>query len=354
MKFKLYNLEERIVLDASGADNNHAEAHGEFSAALADAASIPDGIGENAADISPNSQPEALLAREILFVDPSAPGAEKLLDALRPGVEVINLSATQDGVAQIADALSSRNGLDAIHILSHGQPGQIRLGTSFVTASDLTAYTTELTAWGQALRPGGDILFYGCEIAANESGQALIQGLASATGADVAASMDLTGAAALSGNWTLEFQTGSIEAALPFDPSAYDTTLNFYGWARSAASRQAFLQSAGEPVFVDAAGNTYITGVFSGTVDFDPSTGETWLTSTDATNDVFILKLNADGTLAWARSVGGSGNDQGYGIAVDGSGNVVVTGIFNSANADFDPDQALRSCQQPEVMTYFC
>ncbi len=55
-------------------------------------------------------------------------------------------------------------------------------------------------------------MLYGCDVAADATGQSFVQQLAALTGADVAASTDLTGSSALGGIWSLEFATGSIEA----------------------------------------------------------------------------------------------------------------------------------------------
>ncbi|MBL4590027.1 MAG: DUF4347 domain-containing protein, partial [Alphaproteobacteria bacterium] len=56
--------------------------------------------------------------------------------------------------------------------------------------------------------------FYGCNLAESIDGQGLIQGIASLTGADIAASTDLTGAEVLGGDWVLEYSTGDIEAGI--------------------------------------------------------------------------------------------------------------------------------------------
>ncbi len=91
----------------------------------------------------------------------------------------------------------------------------------------------------------------------------------------------------------------------------------------------------GRGVVVDGAGNTYITGSFSGAVDFDPGAGTTTLTSAGSA-DVYVLKLDSSGDFVWAKSVGGAGLDQGWRLAVDSSGNVHLAGIF-LGTADFDP-----------------
>lgn len=102
-------------------------------------------------------------------------------------------------------------------------------------------------------------------------------------------------------------------------------------WAHGAGST-AF--DAGNAIAIDAQGNTYTTGFYAGTVDFDPSSGVYNLTAT-GNSSMFILKLNAAGNLVWAKSIGGDGRVEGNGIAVAPSGNIYITGMF-SGTVDFD------------------
>ncbi len=86
----------------------------------------------------------------------------------------------------------------------------------------------------------------------------------------------------------------------------------------------------------DLSGNQYVAGYFSGTVDFDPGAGVTNLTSAGS-YDIFIAKYDSEGSLVWAKRIGSStGNDVAWGLALDASNNVHVTGYFNGV-ADFDP-----------------
>lgn len=91
-------------------------------------------------------------------------------------------------------------------------------------------------------------------------------------------------------------------------------------------------------VDVDSGGNVYATGYFSGTVDFDPGPGDASLTA-DGVNDAFVAKYDPDGDLMWAKKIGGNGDNRGNSIALDGVGNVLVTGRF-SGTVDLDPDAA--------------
>ncbi len=85
----------------------------------------------------------------------------------------------------------------------------------------------------------------------------------------------------------------------------------------------------GQATATDAAGNVYVTGYFSGTATI----GGTQMISAGG-RDIFVAKYNASGVLQWLRRAGGSGSDEGYGIAVDASG-VYVTGYF-SLTANFN------------------
>jgi len=93
--------------------------------------------------------------------------------------------------------------------------------------------------------------------------------------------------------------------------------------------------NSGEDIYVDAVGNIYTTGLFWGTVDFDPGPGTFNLTSA-GTSDIFITKQDPSGLLIWAVRMGGTGNDEGFSITVDLAGNVLTTGHFRNT-VDFDP-----------------
>ncbi|MEP1097586.1 MAG: T9SS type A sorting domain-containing protein [Cyclobacteriaceae bacterium] len=93
-------------------------------------------------------------------------------------------------------------------------------------------------------------------------------------------------------------------------------------------------------VAVDAIGNIYITGLFQGTVDFDPSSGVFNLTSFPGFSaDAFWAKYDANGNFLNAYAWGGSGYDQGNDIEVSSSGEVYIIGDFEST-VDFAPSAA--------------
>ena len=100
---------------------------------------------------------------------------------------------------------------------------------------------------------------------------------------------------------------------------------------------------------VDALGNVYATGSFTGTTDFDPNSGVFNLTATHT--DIFILKLNSLGGLVWAKALTNTipgqcvycgGINVGYGIDIDSSGNVYTIGYF-SDTIDADPGTGVQN-----------
>lgn len=108
-------------------------------------------------------------------------------------------------------------------------------------------------------------------------------------------------------------------------------------WASAIGSAT---NDVGNAIAVDASGNTYVTGSFTGTnVDFDQGAGTANL-SAAGNLDVFVAKYNTNGQYQWAFPIGGSSastNDIGYSITTDANSNVFVSGVYNNAVVDFNP-----------------
>src|SRR5439155_1437094 len=90
-------------------------------------------------------------------------------------------------------------------------------------------------------------------------------------------------------------------------------------------------------IAVDAAGNAYVTGLTDST-NF-PTTAEAFQAAFGGGGgDAFVTKLNPTGSaLVYSTYLGGSGSDQGLGIAVDASGNAYVTGGTRSTDFPTTP-----------------
>jgi hypothetical protein len=111
----------------------------------------------------------------------------------------------------------------------------------------------------------------------------------------------------------------------------YDADGN-YIWAKSIGSTGADVSNE---IVTDESGNIFITGYYNSTVDFDPDAGTANLTSAGS-SDIFMAKYNSVGSLLWAKSIGGTSTDDSRDLALDGSGNIFITGSYYGT-ADFDP-----------------
>ena len=151
--------------------------------------------------------------REVAFVDRGVEDSQALADGLGDNVEVIYLDADSNGLEQMVAALEGQQSIDAVHVLSHGDVGELKLGTLTLNGDNLSDYASTLETLGQSLSETGDLMLYGCYVGADESGRGFIDAFAGLTGADVAASDDLTGAGDLGGDWDLEVESGAIETS---------------------------------------------------------------------------------------------------------------------------------------------
>jgi hypothetical protein len=149
---------------------------------------------------------------EIAFIDSQLPDYQGLIQGLDRNVQIVVLDSTGNGLNQITQTLGSYQDLDAIHLFTHGFAGGLQLGNSILNAGNLADNYTFLNSIGSALSAEGDLLFYGCNVGAETTGQVFLQEISSITGADVAGSTDLTGNAGLGGDWDLEYVVGSVEA----------------------------------------------------------------------------------------------------------------------------------------------
>jgi hypothetical protein len=100
-------------------------------------------------------------------------------------------------------------------------------------------------------------------------------------------------------------------------------------WARSAGGSGSDLA---RNVRVDAKGNTYVVGTITGSVTFGAGAGAVNLV-TEGPKDGFLAKYLPDGSLSWVKRIGGTASDEAWGLALDPSGNPVVTGVFDGTVA---------------------
>lgn len=153
----------------------------------------------------------------IVFIDSSVQDYQSLIAGIKPGTEVAVLDPVRNQVEQIGEYLAGRSNISSLYIVSHGDSGSLQLSQTKFGLEALNNNSNALQSWSKSLTANADILLYGCNVAASEQGTVFVKQLSRITGAAVAASTDLTGSAALGGDWDLEATTGKIEASLAFE-----------------------------------------------------------------------------------------------------------------------------------------
>ncbi len=330
-----------MVFDGAGvaagqAAGDHAHQTASHAAHAPDAhAPAATGGGTMAADPSASGgrqlTPEnpSRKAAEIVFIDGSLPDIPTLLQSVDPNAKVVLLDPARDGVDQIAATLAHESGVSAVHILSHGTEGNLQIGTADLNARSMsTAYAGDLATIGAALTADADVLLYGCDFAKGDSGMAAMNALAAATGADIAASSDTTGAASLGGDWVLEAETGQIETdaaislaaqqdwqhTLTITASGSETLVN-----EITTGIQQTATTSGKQIAADANGN-YVA---------------VWEDLSSGVSEVYARKYAADGTPATAAFQVSTTNTNAHdtpSVAMDANGNFVVA--WRAANED--------------------
>lgn len=156
------------------------------------------------------------------------------------------------------------------------------------------------------------------------------------------------------------YVTGSFQGTVDFDPGAgVDQRISAgsgdvfvarfdengaYVWVRTFGGSG---NDSVAGIAADNAGAVYVTGRYTGTVDFDPGVGIDQHTSMGAATDIFITQIESDGSYGWTAAVGAGLDDAGQGLALDSYNNLYVTGFYGytSTNAyspiDFDPGEGV-------------
>ncbi len=164
----------------------------------------------------------------LVFVDPTVEDYQSLIRELNPDTDAIILNPDQGGIAQITEVLAHYCNIRSLHILSHGFPGVLCLGSSLIDGDRLDAYADQLQSWNRSLVPQASLFLYGCNVAQGAQGAAFVEKLAMLTDTTVAASTTPVGSIHQGGNWNLDYQTGPLAEGIPFNSSAmraYASTL---------------------------------------------------------------------------------------------------------------------------------
>ena len=109
-------------------------------------------------------------------------------------------------------------------------------------------FVNTVKKWGGGLTPNAEILLYGCNVAKGNIGKEFVKNLSQLTGANVAASENLTGCAAKGGDWELTVTAGTIKAGIAFLPEA----IAAYGHVLNTFSSASNFNAGTSPSFVGA------------------------------------------------------------------------------------------------------
>jgi hypothetical protein len=136
---------------------------------------------------------------------------------------------------------------------------------------------------------------------------------------------------------TVDFNPGAavnnLTAATGIN-NAFFVKLDKFGnfiWAKQAGGAA---NTTSYAIKVDAAGNIYSAGYFTGVADLNPGAAVNNLTAVGAA-DGYILKLDTNGNYMWAQRLGSPGTEYSHDIDVDAAGNVYVAGHFGPGTASF-------------------
>ncbi len=379
---------------AAAVDETYSSAAGQVESragtpAVGDAEFV---VTQRLGEVSPRGPPAVTQAaiNQVIFVEAAVNLDSQLKNADLSGVAVVVLDANRDGVQQITDVLSSYQNLSAIHIISHGAPGEVTLGTVVLSSSSLESYASDLAAWGRSLTQDADILLYGCSAGLGSEGETFVRAVAGLTGGDVAASDDATGSASLGGNWLLEEATGPIEARVlvaRFDgllasggrdpgfgiPGVVVTKLTLGGYDESATG--VVIQPDGKMVvagycedgsgYFDFAVVRYnVDGTLDTTFSGDGKVTTSFSTWDDGAScvaiqadgkivaagyadtaggywDIALVRYNSNGSLDTTLDTDGKvttdvqgRDDEAYGIVIQSDGKIVVAGYTCDGSSD--------------------
>ncbi|WP_051141006.1 DUF4347 domain-containing protein [Azospirillum brasilense] len=307
---------------------------------------------------------------EVIIADAGLEDLDGLLSHRRPDVQVMLVSAADDAHAVLAAALAVRPSV--LHLVAHGEPGRVLLG-----AQPLDARSLLDRSWPDAR--GTEIHIHACHAGAGAEGRLLLDRLAAATGAVVAASSGPVGPAAQGASWTLDLSTAPVGTPSPF--AAVEGWTHVLAVTGTTTAGPDLLTSDDEPDVIEGgAGNDTLNGgggndtliggagadVLNGGAGFDEASYETATSGIvldlltpgnstgDAAGDTFIdierwVGSNFDDTMVagndpvwfWAHDgadsvTGGAGDD----TLESGNGNDTVHGgagndqIFGRADDD--------------------
>lgn len=223
-------------------------------------------------------------------------------EAMDPSSLTTTTFSLRSGAVSVAGSVSTQGAIVTFRPQTSLLPGTLYTATVSNGVTDLSgtalqadhswSFTTEAQTWSAAAQRGGAAADSGKGVARDSSGNIYLAG--STLGA-------------LDGNSNAG---GEDLCLLKFDPAGTRLWTAQFGTVAGDGANA---------VAVDGAGNVYIAGFTLGSL---PGANA----GNSGGSDLFLIKYNAAGILQWVRQLGSAGADQARGVAVDGAGNIYVTG----------------------------
>ncbi|SDF78777.1 Por secretion system C-terminal sorting domain-containing protein [Dyadobacter soli] len=112
-------------------------------------------------------------------------------------------------------------------------------------------------------------------------------------------------------------------------------------WAKGIIETTAAGHARVYAIESDANKNVFVTGLFEGTIDLNPGTATANVTSAGL-YDSFVVKLDQYGNFIWGKRYGSTGGDTGFGLHIDPSNNLFITGYI-SGTVDMNPNAGVNN-----------
>ena len=287
--------------------------------------------------------------RALVVIDSDVGQVPALAADIESRAEVLLLSAEQDGIAQITEKLKEQPNLSSLHIVSHGTPGRLLLGSAQLSFENLDQYAEVLETWSDALE-GKDILLYGCQIAKGALGHLFLQQLHQLTGANLAASSQRVGLSGEQYNWVLESSVGDIQNQVIFSQKLQQTYNGHFDPEVSISS---------DITTVVEDEGTEITL----TIELSEAPGEAVLVNIDtgkpfALGDFDVFAPPPQASATGGQLVRGNQDNSGFTFAVLEQTATITLPVFDDPDrtengAQTDPDGPLRNDDIGEEQTTF-
>jgi glucose/arabinose dehydrogenase len=276
--------------------------------------------------------------KDLVFLDTSVDNYQELINEIKAD-EIILLKPNENGIDRISKALTSYSNLSSVHIVAHGSAGSLQLGNQRLDVDTLINYAGTIQNWSNALGADADLLFYGCNVAYGEAGANFVKQFKELTGADIAASDDLTGSASLGGDWELEVKEGEIETESVFSATAiaeYDSVFATYNGNQYQLTSSNLTWEQAQAEARRLGGNL---------VTINDAAEENFLKQTYGTTEGFWIGINdatIEGQFRWASGETSSYTNWAPGEPNNAGGNQDFGWMNFGASRQWDDDNPTR------------